>query len=173
MVERISQPPVFNFMMMSVLLEHPGRMRILLCATSFVLCDLGEGWEGLEWGGTTGQSKDGSSLCPHWSHQAVTMTGKAPVCPCSHRSSLGAAGTALTCSLCPAQRFPALHQGLGLSGFQAQSLKCGKAWKIGQRVRQGIVIFLKMLRELQCVSDCDSGDVKILRSLCPVHQDYH
>lgn len=73
----------------------------------------------------------------------------------------------------PAQRFPALHQGPGLSGFQAQSLKCGKAWKIGQRVRQGIVIFLKMLRELQCVSNCDSGDVKILRSLCPVHQDYH
>lgn len=78
----------------------------------------------------------------------------------------------------PAQ-IPALHQGapqvegLGLSGLQAQSLKCGKVWKIGQRLRQGIVVSFKMLRELQCVSNCDSGDVKILRSLCPVHQDYH
>lgn len=133
----------------------------------------------LGWGGTPAQAKDGSSLSPHWSQQAVTRTGKAPVCPCSPRSSLETAGTAPTYLLYPSTEIPALHQsapqgeGLGLSGFQTQSLKWGKAWKIGQRVRQGIVIFLKMLRELQCASDCDSSDVKILRSLCPVHQDYH
>lgn len=129
MVERISQPPVFNFMMMSVLLEHPGRMRILLCATSFVLCDLGEGWEGLEWGGTTGQSKDGFSLCPHWSHQAVTMTGKAPVCPCSHRSSLGAAGAALTCSLCPSTEVPCSAPGSRLVRLPSTVIKVWKGLK--------------------------------------------
>lgn len=125
----------------------------------------------LGWGETTGQSKDGSSLSPHWSHQAVTRTGKGA---CLSLQSQEQPFFTLS-----QHRGPTLHQGapqgdsLGLSGFQAQSLKCGKAWKIGRRVRQGIVIFLKMLRELQCVSDCDSGDVKILRSLCPVHQDYH
>lgn len=169
MAERIKQPPVFNFIMRSVLLEHPGRLRscvprVLSCVT------LRDGWELLGWDGAH------QVQSPEMGLYSVP-TGVIRQWPGQGRHLFGAAGTTLTCSLSPSTETPALHQGapqgLGLSGFQAQPLKCGKAWKIGQRVRQGIVIFLKMLRELQCASDCDSSDVKILRSPCPVHQDYH
>lgn len=53
-------------------------------------------------------------------------------------------------------------------------VKVWKGWEIGQRVRQGILIFPlpQMLKELQRANHCDSSDLKILRSLCPMPQYY-
>lgn len=87
-------------------------------------------------------------------------------------------GTTLTSWLCPRpDSCPAPGCSTGrlsrLVRLPSTVIKVWKSLENGSKLRQGIVIFLKMLRELQCASDCDSGDVKILRSLCPVHQDYH
>lgn len=160
MVERIKQPPVFNLIMRGVLLEHPGWgscvPQVLCCVT------LGKGWEVLGWDGTSkmGLHSVPTGVIRQWPGQGrqlfvpAVFTGSCWYNPdlfalSQHRDS------------CPAPGCSTGRLGLGLSGFQAQSLKCGKVWKTGQRVRQGIVIFLKMLRELECASDCDSGDVKI------------
>lgn len=66
-------------------------------------------------------------------------------------------------------------EGLSLPGFQTWSLKCGKAWKTGQRVRQEIVMFPlpETLKELKHANHCASGDLQIFRVLCSVHQFYH
>lgn len=88
MAERIKQPLVFNFIVRSVLLEHPGRLRILLCATGLCCVTLGEVWEvRVVWNcstvqrwvftqsplGSSGSDQDREGTC--WSLQAQEQPG--------------------------------------------------------------------------------------------------